>query len=108
MANSLPFHLPPLFPEFQVSNARKVFLYIGSSSVAPASVAECDEVYIINATNTDRVVLSLDGLSQGQWHTSTYNCFLETIQSDDIAIGHSNTHLDRSIPQGGLLSLRKK
>lgn len=102
-----PIAFAPLFPEFQVRNARKIFLYIGSSSMAPANVLKCDEVYIINVSDTDRVTLSLDNLGLGHWHTSTCNCFLETIQSGDIVNKHSSTHLDRAIPQGGYLALRK-
>jgi hypothetical protein len=102
-----PIAFSVLSPEFQIRNARKIFLYIGASPVAPANVAECDEIYIVNASDTDRVALSLDGLGYGQWNAITCNCFLETIRSNDRAIEPSSTHLDESIPQGGLLVLRK-
>lgn len=102
-----PVSFAVLFPEFQIRSARKIFLYIGASSTAPVNVAECDEIYIVNAADADRVALILDGINRGQWHTNTCNCFLETIRASDKTIERSSEYLDESIPQGGLLALWK-
>ena len=102
-----PIGLNGLFPQFLVRSGSKAFLYLGSSATAPVGVAGCEEVHVVNASDTGRVAVVLDGLAPGSWRGVTRDCFLQETGTHDFAIGKGSFWLDAAIPEGGILTLRR-
>jgi hypothetical protein len=85
----------------------KAFIYVGSSSTAPTSIDGCEELYIVNASDADRVVLALDGVPRRPWRAVARDCFLAETKTREITAPSEKLLVDESIPQGGLLELHR-
>jgi alpha-galactosidase len=102
-----PAGLSGLLPQFRVLNGAKAFVYVGASSTAPTSVDGCEELYIVNASDADRVLLMLDAAPRGRWRAVVRDCFLAETQTREISVSSEKLLLDEAIPQGGLLELHR-
>ena len=102
-----PVGFAGLFPQFRVSSGVKEFVYIASSSTAPTSIEGREEVYVVNAADTDRISVTLDAAPRGRWRAVVRNCFLEQTGTHEINVSGDKLFLDEAIPQGGLLELHK-
>jgi len=103
----MPVGFGGLFPQFQILRGAKVFIYVGSSSTTPTSINGCREVYIVNASDTNRVALALDEIRGGRWLVVVRDCFLAESGIREIMAPGEKLVLDEVIPQGGLLELRR-
>jgi alpha-galactosidase len=100
-----PCGFASLFPQLQVREGRKAFLYIGSSSTTPVSVEGARQIYIINASGRSRMVITLDGIAAGRWRMVVRNCRLEVVSTHDREVDAGAFALDQQIPEGGLVEL---
>ncbi|HWB97747.1 MAG TPA: TIM-barrel domain-containing protein [Bryobacteraceae bacterium] len=102
-----PNGFAPLFPQFSIRSGSKAFLYVGSSSVAPVRVDRCNEVHVVNASDSGRVALLLDGLAEGQWSAVVRDCYLEQALAQEVTVSGHAYLLDQQIPEGGMLILKR-
>jgi hypothetical protein len=96
-----------LSPQLQVQGDKSTFLYLGSSATAPASAGGSDSVYLINASDQERVALYLDNMRPGRWQVALRNCYLEQVSATSLEVRTSTYAFDLLIPRGGLAELRK-
>jgi alpha-galactosidase len=96
-----------LSPLLKIQGGTKTFLYVGSSSTAPASVGDSKEIYIINASGLERVAIYLDEIGLGSWQLIIRDCYLEQTSEGSIDVRTGTFPWDRQIPKGGLAELRK-
>jgi hypothetical protein len=102
-----PLGFGSLYPQFRIRSGQKAFIYVGSLSTAPVDVAGCREIYIVNAADTDRLSLALDGAAPGRWTGDIRNCLFEQAGSAEETVSGEKMRIDRHIPQGGVLALRR-
>ncbi len=102
-----PVGFSGLFPQFRVLSGAKAFIYVGTSSTVPTSIEGCEEAYIVNASDADRVLLVLDAARQGRWRAVMRDCFLVETRTRELTISGEKLLVDESIPQGGLLELHR-
>src|SRR5204863_2117956 len=96
-----------LFPQFRLVSGAKAFIYLGSSSTTPTSIDGCEEAYIVNATDAERVLLMLDAAPQGRWRAVIRDCFLLETRTHELTTSGQQLMVDESIPQGGMLELHR-
>jgi hypothetical protein len=92
----------------RIQGGTSTFLYIGSSATVPDSVAGSDSIYLINASDQERVALHLDNMSTGRWQAALRNCYLEQVSATSLEVRTSTYAFDLLIPRGGLAELRKQ
>ena len=106
-ADCRPVGFSGLLPQFRVKTGKKSFHYVGSAATAPVSVEGDERIWVVNASDTNRVALVLDGIAKGQWKRRTLDCFLEPKQEGTLTINAAKWALDTEIPQGGMLVLER-
>jgi hypothetical protein len=62
-------------------------------------------VYVVNASDADRVLLMLDAAAPGRWRAVIRDCFLVEARAGELGTSGAKLLVDESIPQGGLLEL---
>jgi hypothetical protein len=97
-----------LSPQLRIQGDKSTYLYVGSSTTAPAGVAGSDTIYLINASDLERVAIYLDKMSPGRWQVALRNCCLEQVSATSLNAGTSTYAFDMPIPRGGLAELRKQ
>lgn len=97
-----------LSPQVQIQAGKSTIVYLGSSATAPASVGGSGFIYLINASDQERVALYLDNMSPGRWQAALRNCYLEKVSESLLEVKASTYAFDMPIPRGGLAELRKQ
>jgi len=97
-----------LSPQLQIQGDKSTYLYVGSSGTAPANVGGRASIYLINASDQERVALFLDGISPGRWHVALRNCYLEKVSESSLEVKATTYAFDMPIPRGGLAEMRKQ
>ena len=90
-----------LSPQLRIQGGTSTFLYLGSSATAPASVGGSDSIYLINASDLERVALYLDNMSLGRWQVDLRNCYLEQVSATSLEVKASTYAFDMPIPEAG-------
>jgi len=102
-----PVGFSGLFPQFRLVRGAKAFIYLGSSSTTPTSIEGCEEAYIVNAADAERVLLMLDTAPHGHWRAVIRDCFLLETRTHELTTSGQKLLVDESIPQGGMLELHR-
>ena len=97
-----------LFPQLQIQGGTTTFLYVGSSATAPASVGGSDSIYVINASDLERVAVHLDNMRPGPWQVALRNCYLQQVSATSLEVKAGSCAFDMPIPRGGLAELRRQ
>ncbi len=97
-----------LSPQFRIQGSAATFVYIGSSATAPTDVAGCDTLYLVNASDAERVAVHLDAMRPGRWQVILRNCYLENGSMTSLEVAKSAYAFDLPIPRGGLAELRRQ
>jgi hypothetical protein len=71
-------------------------------------VGGTDSIYLINASDLERVAIQLDNMRLGPWQVALRNCYLQQVSATSLEVKAGTYAFDMPIPRGGLAELHKQ
>jgi alpha-galactosidase len=102
-----PLSFEPYFPALRLDSGSGLFVYLGSAAIASTPVRRRSQLFLINASEADQIRIELEEMETGTWEMRTQNCFLKETRKEQLQVKTRRLLLNRPVPQGGMLSLRK-
>lgn len=102
-----PLSLEPYFPALRLDSDSTLFLYLGSAAITSTPVRKHSQLFVINPSDTDQLRIALEEMVPGTWELRTHDCFLKETRKEQLRVKSRDLLLNRPVPQGGMLSLRK-
>jgi hypothetical protein len=100
-----PIGFEPTFPFFVVEGKREAFLYLGNDAVPPLPFPAKEEVYFINASGGERLVLPLENAPKARYSIEVKDCFLVKRSEESVNLSPGKP-LILSLPPGGMAVAR--